>query len=164
MAKKAGTVDPYPASPDGLMAMMQDPEYVNAKYTALQDRSFEVLQLDKTAGGHVLKVDRIVDANLPDFAKKVLGDTNRLVQTEVWTKSGAGYKAEVDVQSPGKPITIKGTMNIQPHGENTSKWTVDFEIKGTLPLMGKIEQIVANETQDNLGKEYTFNKGWLASH
>ena len=55
-------------------------------------------------------------------------------------------------------------MNIQPDGENTSTWTVDFEIKGTLPLMGKIEQIVANETQDNLGKEYTFKKGWLASH
>ena len=90
MAKKAGTVDPYPASPDGLMAMMQDPEYVNAKYTALQDRSFEVLQLEKTADGHVLKVDRIVDANLPDFAKKVLGDTNRLVQVRGRLQGGGG--------------------------------------------------------------------------
>jgi len=165
MATKAGTVDPYPASPDRILAMLADPEYVNAKYTALQDRKFEVLQLEQTPGGLTLKVDRQVEANLPDIAKKVLGDTNQLVQTEVWSKSGSGYACEVTIASPGKPVTIGGTMNITPEGEGKSKWAVDFSIKASVPLIGgKIEKIIAEETQANLAKEYKFNTDWLASH
>ncbi len=164
MSTKAGTVDPYPATPDRIMDMLRDPAYVNAKYVALQDTKFEVLELAATADGMVLKVDREVEANLPDFVKKVLGETNRLVQSETWSKSGDGYAADVVIDSPGKPITIKGTMSIKPNGDGTSTWSVDFVIKGSLPLMGKIEKIVAEETQANLAKEYEFNKGWLASH
>lgn len=165
MATKAGTKDPYPATPDALIEMMRNREYVTAKYVALNDRKTEILQLDPTADGVIFKVDREVDANLPDIAKKVLGDTNQLVQSEVWKKSGSGYAAEVLIDSPGKPVKITGTMSIQPASPTTSTWTVDFEIKASVPLIGgKIEKIVADETQANLVKEYEFNKGWLASH
>lgn len=165
MATKAGTKDPYPATPDALIEMMANSDYVNGKYVALKDRKTEVLQLERTADGLNLKVDREVDANLPDIAKKVLGDSNRLVQREVWTKSGAGYRADVVIDSPGKPVKITGTMDIQPAGDGASTWTVAFEIKASVPLVGrKIEQIVADETHANLVKEYEYNKGWLASH
>ena len=104
MAAKAGVTDPYPVSPDGVVEMLLNRDYVMAKYEALQDRQFEVLQLERTDDGHVFKVDREVDANLPDIAKKVLGDTNRLVQSEVWRKSGDGYVADVKIDSPGPAI------------------------------------------------------------
>jgi hypothetical protein len=166
MAAQAGVVDPYPTTPDGIMAMLQDPSYVTAKYEALQDRKTTVLHLEKTADGHVLKVEREVDANLPDIAKKVLGETNHLIQTETWRANGAGgYDADVVIDSPGKPVKITGTMHVTPDGDANATWKVDFTIKASVPLVGgKIEQIVAKETSDNLAKEYTFNKQWLASH
>ncbi len=165
MTKKAGTVDPYPANPQRLRAMMLDSEYVAAKYVALGDRSTQLQTLEETGDGWTFKVDREVDANLPDIAKKVLGDSNRLIQTEVWRASGDGYAADVVIDSPGKPVKITGTMSITPTGPDTSTWAVDFTIKASVPLVGgKIETIVADEAQGNLVKEYEFNKGWLAGH
>lgn len=166
MAAHAGVSDPYPTTPAGIMAMLQDPEYVKAKYEALADRKTSLLQLDKTADGHILKVEREVDANLPEIAKKVLGDTNHLIQTEVWHADGnGGYQADVTIESPGKPVKMHGTMAITPDGDANATWKVDITIKASVPLVGgKIEQIVARETQDNLAKEYTFNQFWLESH
>lgn len=165
MATPAGVVDPYPTTSDGIMAMLQDPDYVKAKYEALADRKTQVLQLEKTADGHVFKVEREVDANLPEIAKKVLGETNHLIQTEVWRANGnGGYDADVTIDSPGKPVKIAGTMHVTPDGDASATWKVDFTIKASVPLIGgKIEQIVAKETRDNLAKEYAFNKSWLAS-
>lgn len=164
MATPAGVVDPYPTTPDGIMAMLQDPEYVKAKYEALADRKTQLLQLEKTADGHIFKVEREVDANLPDIAKKVLGDTNHLIQTEVWhANSAGGYDADVTIDSPGKPVKLAGTMHVAPDGDGKATWKVDFMVKASVPLIGgKIEQIVAKETQDNLAKEYSFNTTWLA--
>lgn len=164
MTAHAGVVDPYPTTPDGIMAMLQDPAYVKAKYEALADRKTSLLQLEATADGHILKIEREVDANLPEIAKKVLGDTNHLIQTEVWRSNGnGGYDADVTIDSPGKPVKLHGTMHVTPDGEANATWKVDFTIKASVPLVGgKIEQIVAKETQDNLAKEYTFNKSWLA--
>lgn len=166
MATPAGVVDPYPTTPDGIMAMLQDPEYVKGKYEALADKKTAVLQLEKTADGHIFKVEREVDANLPDIAKKVLGETNHLIQTEVWhANANGGYDADVTIDSPGKPVKITGTMHVTPDGDANATWKVDFLVKASVPLVGrKIEQIVAKEAQDNLAKEYTFNKSWLASH
>jgi hypothetical protein len=164
VAQQAGTDDPYPATPDQLIDMMSDAEYVNAKYTALKDKTFKVTKLERSGDGLSLEVDREVEANLPDFVKKVLGETNRLIQREQWSKSGDGYTCDVVIDSPGKPMKITGTMAIRPDGAAASKWKVDFTIKGTLPMMGKIEKVVAQETQENLAKEYEFNKGWLANH
>lgn len=164
MAKKAGTNDLYPATPDQLIAMMGSREYFDAKYVALQDDEFKILVHEATPNSVKLEVDRVVQANLPAFAKKVLGETNRLVQRETWTQKGSGYHADVVIDSPGKPIAITGTMDITPKGATESMWKVDFVIKGSLPLMGKVEEIVVKETQDNLVKEYAFNKKWLAEH
>ena len=67
--------------------------------------------------------------------------------------------------SPGKTVTIKGSMKMEKTGDDTSIWAVDFTIKASVPLVGgKIEKLVADETQANLAKEYTFNKEWLANH
>ena len=165
MTKKAGTVDPYPRDPEGLRQMYLDRDYQAAKYRALQDRSTDIQELAETADGWRLTVEREVDANLPDLAKKVLGDTNRLIQREVWTKSGEDYLCDVVIDSPGKPVTISGSMKMEKTGPDTSNWHVDFQIKASVPLVGgKIETMVADEAQANLAKEYEFNKQWLASH
>jgi hypothetical protein len=165
MTKKAGTVDPYPRDPEGLRQMYLDGDYQAAKYRALQDRSTVIQELEESGDGWRLTVEREVDANLPDFAKKVLGDTNRLIQREVWHKSGEDYVCDVVIDSPGKPVAIKGTMRMERTGPDTSNWHVDFAIKASVPLVGgKIEQLVADEAQDNLAKEYAFNQQWLASH
>ena len=47
----------------------------------------------------------------------------------------------------------------KPAGDG-SDWTVDFEIKASVPLIGgKIEKMVAEETKASLVKEFAFKPG-----
>lgn len=165
MSKKISQIDKYDATPDQLMAMMRDAAYIEGKYQALGDISTTVEEHTATDDGMVLKVSREVPADLPDFAKKVLGETNKLVQTETWTKSGDGYVCDLDIDSPGKPLRITGKLQIVPTGEATSDWKVDMDIKASIPLVGgKLEGVVEKESRASLAKEYEFNKSYLASH
>ena len=162
MATPITNNDPYPATPEQLIAMLGDPNYAAAKYVALEDRKTEVKVQELTADGLRLEIHREVDANLPSVAKKVLGDTNFLIQRETWTKTESGYHCEAVLDSPGKPVQRGGTMDIISTGDGTSKWLIDWEVKASVPLVGKkIEAIVADEAKGNFVKELNFNLQWL---
>lgn len=164
MSKKIKRTDHYDASPEAVMAMLKDPSYVAAKYESLGDISTDIVEHSSTDTGMILKVDRKVPSDLPDFAKKVLGDTNHLVQTETWSAAGDGYKCDLSIDSPGKPLTIKSRSEIVPSGDG-SDWNVDMEIKASIPLVGgKLEGVVEKETLASMDKEYDFNKVWLSNH
>lgn len=165
MSTKLSNTDRYPATPSQIMAMLQDADYAAAKYEALGDIKFEVLEHTPGDGSLTVKVEREVDANLPGAAKKVLGETNHMVQTETWSADGDGFDGNLGIDSPGKPLTITATETIAPVGDTESDWTVNFEFKASIPFIGgKIEKMVADETKTSLAKEFAFNKGWLADH
>jgi hypothetical protein len=165
MSKKISRVDKYQASADALLAMLQDREYVDAKYQTLGDISTSVDTFETTDGGLTLKVDRQVPADLPGFAKKIMGDTNQLVQSESWTSVGDGYTCDLTIEFPGKPLHVTGKLDINPTGDDTSDWVVSMDIKASVPLVGgKLEGVVEKETLASLDKEYAFNQEWLANH
>jgi hypothetical protein len=165
MSKKISRVDKYQASADAIWAMLQDRVYVDAKYQALGDISTDVSTLDASADGIVLKVARIVPADLPDFAKKILGDTNKLAQAENWGPSGDGYLCDLAIEFPGKPLHVTGVLEVKPTGDASADWHVNMEVKASVPFIGgKLEGVVEKETLASLDKEYAFNQEWLASH
>jgi hypothetical protein len=165
MSKKISRIDKYEATPDQIMAMLTDPDYVQGKYPALGDVSFEVVEHTSGEDSLDMKVSRVVPSDLPDFAKKILGQTNNLVQTERWSKTADGYICDLHIETPGKPLNITGKLEVKGTGEATSDWHVNMDIKASIPLVGgKLEGAVAKETLASLDKEYAFNQEWLASH
>ncbi len=165
MSKKISRIDKYDASPDAIFAMLCDSEYVGGKYQALGDVSSTIEEHTVGDGTLKLKVSRVVPSDMPDFAKKILGETNDLVQTETWTKSGDSYTCDLDIDATGKPMHITGRLEIKGTGPASSDWHVNMEIKSSVPLVGgKLEGTVQKETLASLDKEYSFNKQWLASH
>lgn len=165
MSKKISRVDAYDASADAVWEMLCSRDYVDAKYQALGDQSTEVQTFDVADSSIVLRVERIVPADLPDFAKKVLGDTNKLIQNENWSASGDGYLCDLKIEFPGKPLHVTGRLEVKPTGDATSDWHVDMEIKAGVPLIGgKLEGVVQKETLASLDHEYAFNQEWLAGH
>lgn len=162
MSKKISRVDKYNASADDIWAMLNSREYVDGKYQALGDISTDVVTFD-TGDSVALSVERIVPADLPDFAKKIMGDTNKIVQTENWTASGDSYVCDLHIEFPGKPLKVTGKLEVKPTGDATSDWHVNMEIKASIPLVGgKLEGVVEKETLASLDKEYAFNQEWLA--
>lgn len=165
MSKKISRIDKYQASADDVWAMLQDRDYVNGKYQALGDLSTTIDEFTPADGSLRLKVSRTVPADLPDFAKKILGDTNAIVQTENWSATGDGYRCDLHVAFPGKPLGITGVLEVRPTGDATADWHVNMDVKSSVPLIGgKLESVVEKETLASLDKEYAFNQEWLASH
>jgi len=165
VSTKLSNTDRYPATPAQIMAMLSDPEYAKAKYTELGDVKFTVAEHKVDGDNLTVKVEREVTSNMPGAAKKVLGETSSMVQTENWKAAGNGYACEMSVESPGKPLVIKVTQKITAAGDTDAEWVADFDIKASIPMLGgKIEKMVAEETKDSLAKEFAFNKEWLASH
>ena len=164
MSKKISKVDHYDYSAEALWAMMQDPAYLEGKYQALQDIEFEVVEHTCDNDAVTIKVSRVVPADLPDVAKKVLGDTNQLMQTETWKRNGDSFDCDLDIDSPGKPIKITGKLNIKPTGDSSADWKVDMDIKASVPIVGgKIEGAVVKATESSLDLEYQYNNEWLSS-
>lgn len=165
MSTKLSNTDRYPVPPDKLIEMMQGRKYFEAKYQALGDLKFEITKFEPSGDGLVLQVDREVASDMPDVAKKVLGETNHLIQNESWTKGGDGYSCDMSIDSPGKPISMKGSMSIVPVGDGESDWSLNLEIHAGVPFVGhKIEKMAEEQTRASVGREYEFIKGWLAGH
>ena len=95
MSQKFSNTDRYPATPAQIMAMLQDPQYLAEKYAALGDISCTVDEHSPSDGGVSSKVSREVESTLPDMAKKVLGQTTKLVQSEQWRAQGDGFARPV---------------------------------------------------------------------
>jgi len=165
MSKKISRVGKYDASADAIWAMLGEREYVDQKYQALGDISTSVENFEPGEEAASLTVDRQVPADLPDFAKKIMGDTNRIVQQESWKASGGGYVCDLKIEFPGKPLHVTGRLEVKPTGDSSADWHVDMDIKASIPLVGgKLESVVQKETLASLDKEYAFNSEWLANH
>lgn len=162
MSTKLSNTDHYDATPEQIMAMLQDPEYAPAKYKELGDVSFTVVTHEADDGGLNSVIDREVNSNLPDMAKKVLGQTSKMHQEDVWRADGDAYAGNMVITSGPATITVNST--IKPAGGGAD-WTADFDIKVGIPMMGgKIEKAIKEETEGSLKNEFEFNKKWLASH
>ena len=164
MSKKFNNVDSYAGSPDQIWAMLSDQAYWEGKYESLGASNLQWKTFN--AGDTSLTVSSVreVAANLPAAAKKVIGETAEITQTEEWTKSADGLACTISITTKGAPGGTDGTMAVKADGAG-STWSADFDIKVSIPLLGKkLEGIMQEETAENFKKEKTFNDDWLASH
>jgi hypothetical protein len=159
VSQHISNTDRYSASPDQIMEMLQDPQYLTEKYQALGDISFDVVEQASSDTGLKITIQR--EAPAPDSLKK-FGSTSKMTQTEVWTRDGDGYKCDMKIEA--NPVHINGKMTVVPVGEE-SDWTADLDIKAGVPLVGgKIEKAVAEQSMQSMGLEKQFNDQWLSSH
>ena len=144
--------------------MLQDQGYWDAKYAALGATNLEWLEFNPT--GDTLKVSSVrhVVANLPSAAKKVIGETAEVTQTEEWTRAGDELTAKIAIATKGAPGGFTGSSKISPT-DTGSSWSTELDIKISIPLLGKkLESAAYDETGDNFIKEKEFNDKWISEH
>ena len=108
-----------------------------------------------SGGGDTVTVTRTMPAEMPDFIKKLTGNTVKVRQTEEWAGRDAGghRNANVKVSIIGQPAEMKGTAVIVKAGDNAS-FTLDGEVKVSIPFIGrKIEPEVAKAILGSLRSE-----------
>jgi len=165
MAATITNTDRYAGTPEQLLEMMRSEDYWPAKYAALGAQDFTLQEFRKDGSELSVTTRRETPADLPGFAKKIVGDQTVVVQSESWREDGSGYACDLDITLEKVPGGISGWMMIVAVGASASDWILEFTIKVGIPLVGgRLEGVMKRETEANLKKEFAFNSGWLESH
>ncbi len=112
------------------------------------------LEWDVQVDGGNVTIVRTMPAELPDFVKKLTGDTVKVKQTEVWSDGPDGSKvADVKVSIVGQPAEMLGTARISADGDDT-EFVVNGDVKVSIPFLGKkIEPEIAKQIKRSLREE-----------
>ena len=156
----------YDVPVEAVIRMLSDEQATVAKYEGLSSRDVKMLECE--AQGDDLRVvsSRVVDVDLPAFAKRVLRPTNTMQQTDEWRRQSDGsWEGTFDVEVRGAPIHISGTMSLTPlDGQTVHDVSVCVEVK--VPIIGGriADWAGKGEVRRNLDGEFAFNDTWLHQH
>ena len=149
----------YPVPVDAVMAMFRDETATVARYESMGHRDVKVVELDADDDTVRVVSTRVVDVDLPGFAKKALKPTNTMTQTDEWQRQDDGsWSGTFGVDVQGAPVRIDGTMQLVPEA-NGARHTVNLDLQVKIPLIGgKIADWVGkNDAQRTLDAEFAFN-------
>lgn len=137
----------YPRPAAVVMKMLTDPAYFERKYQALEVADFALAE--HVAGERFSISYRFRAAGqtrVPEFAKKFVGDSIRVSQTDSWRVSeriGA-----IDIQIGGAPVSVHADMKLEPAGAKACVLKLDWQLRCSIPLIGgKVEKIIAEDVQ-----------------
>jgi carbon monoxide dehydrogenase subunit G len=148
----------YAAPPPDVLAMLSDPLFWDRVATATGALSSSATVSTEDESTRVVIDQEQEVVGVPSFAKKFVGDSTRAITTQVWHGTEAAY----EVQTPGKPTSIRGTATLAPNGSG-STLTYDLEVKASVPLVGgKLEKLVVELTTEGFDKEQVVGAAWLA--
>jgi hypothetical protein len=144
-----------PASPADAFALLTDPAYVTAVGEATGGMDIEVTVTPTDDGGAVVVSRRVLPAELPSYAKAVVGDTLKLTETRTYGPAGAdgSRSGTTKVDFEGAPVNLGGTLALGPDGAGTLL-RVDGKVAASIPFVGgKIEKFAVEQVQKALAKE-----------
>ena len=149
----------YDSAPEAVATMLADPAFREQVCDALHVLRHEV-SVQGAGAGMTVVVDQTQPAGgVPSFAKKFVGDEIRIVQRERWRDT---TKADLDIEIPGKPGTMKGGITLVGDGTHTVQ-TVAGDIRVKLPLVGgRMEEMVGDIFRAALRTEQRTGAAWLA--
>jgi len=155
----------YPAPVDAVIAVLQDKGTTVDKYESMGHREVAILEFTSDDESLHIVSSRVVDVELPGFAKKALKPTNTMIQTDEWRRGDDGsWSGTFDVEVKGAPVRISGTMTLAPAAEG-SRHDVLVDLQVKVPIIGgKIASWVGGkDVQRTLDAEFAFNDARLAS-
>ena len=148
----------YAASPTEVYAMRADPDFRARVCEAMETVRHDVT-VDDADGGLTVSVDMVqLTQGVPSFAKKVVGDETRVIQTERWASVESGH---IDVEIPGKPGHVRGALSLAGHAGG-SVYVFDGEAKINIPLIGgKLEGLMHKLFIAGMNTEHKVAAAWL---
>ncbi len=149
----------YPATPDQVFALVSDQSF-REESCERQGATDYTVDITDEGGRTVIKIVRTMTSDMPDFIKKLTGDSVTVTQVEKWGPADAtgARTADITVDIHGQPARMQGTSAIAPSGEG-AVMSVDGDVKVSIPLIGRrIEPEVAKAISASLADEVEYGK------
>ena len=151
----------YDATPEEVFAIVTDATFREQACEKTKALSYDV-QVTESGGDTIVRVSREMPANdVPDIARKFVGQTLTMVQTETWHAAAADGSRRADVvgEISNTPVTLKGTASIS--GDGQAVQAIDLDVKVAVPLIGKkMEPFVVDAIRSGLQKEHELARDW----
>lgn len=152
----------YDATPEQIFAIVTDPAFREQACEKTRALSYQVT-VTESGGDTVVRVQREMPSDdVPDIARKFVGSTLTVVQTETWHPAGPDGSRVADVRGeiPGTPVSLKGTARITG-GAGQAVQAIELDVKVAVPLIGKkIEPFVVDAIRSGLVKEHELAHAW----
>jgi uncharacterized protein YndB with AHSA1/START domain len=152
----------YDASPEEVFAIVTDSTFREQACEKTKALSYDV-KVSEAGGNTVVRVSREMSADdIPDMARKFVGNTLTVVQTETWRPAAADGSRTADVtgEITNTPVTLKGKAAIAVVGGKTVQ-AIDLDVKVAVPLIGKkLEPFVVDAIRRGLEKEHDLGRDW----
>jgi hypothetical protein len=153
---------------DDCWAMFHDPASHVAKFEAMGHRDLQVLEQDVDDDSIRLVLERVVDVDVPGFAKRVISPSNTLRSEDRWVRHPDGTCSGTFVlETKGVPIDISGTTLLEPDADDPDATTyeITIEMKVRVPVIGgKISQVAKGIVERQVDDEFRLGDEWLAAH
>lgn len=143
------------ASVEDVYAIITDEAFRIETCTDQGALEYDVQVEPNSSGGDTVTVVRTMPAEMPDFIKKLTGQTVKAKQVEVWSAADAegSRHATVTLNIIGQPAEMNGTVAITRAGDNTS-FDFNGDVKVSIPFIGKkIEPEIAKAVLKSLRSE-----------
>ena len=145
----------YRQDPETVLRFLTDPERVKARSEAFGEREVRV-----TVDGGTVTATRIVDAEVPSFARKLVKPSNQVTDIKKWNLATKTATFSVDVR--GVPVTIAGEIALAARAGGGADCTVRFEVTCKIPLIGgTLAKHVTGMTENGLRREFEWNQRGL---
>lgn len=153
----------FEADPAAVFAMLTDESFIARKATAAKALRHTV-SVTRDGDRVVIDLVRVMPPDVPDFARRFVGETIDVKQTDVWQPAAAdgSRSGTIRLEMVGAPVTCSGTMRLSSTGGTTTV-AVHCNVKASLPLFGgKIEQAVCQGLSEAAKIEEQVGQAWLA--
>ena len=147
-----------------VIKMFSDKNYFVRKYEELGFGNVEVLDhsMDGSQFSITCRYEAPSDAPIPGFAKKFMGQTNVVTQTDRWDTGT--MTGELTAEIEGLPATVSAEMELVDDGDGSTN-TLSWTIKCGIPLDGgKIEKLVAEDIRAKSGADVAKSSEILADY
>lgn len=158
----------HAASPDEVFAMFCDVGYQQLKCERSGALDHDVaIEVDDHGSTVIVTTRQLPTTDFPDFARKFVGETVTVVETQEWGASTDGDEREaaLTVEIPSTPVKLTGAARLTAHDGGGTAHVVDGELKANIPLLGsKIESAVAPFLIKAIRMEGPLGEKWRAAH
>lgn len=163
MATKMEFAQHFEAAPDAIWRLQSDPDYIRFRGERTGATSVTADVVSNADGSTQVTVIRVLPAEVPSYAKSMIGDSITITETYRWGAPAAdGSAAGTMDASFSAPISFVASMSLRADGTGTSIDTTG-EFKASVPFVGgKVEDLAKQQTERYLRKEQALALEWLS--
>jgi hypothetical protein len=147
-----------------VMKMFADRAYFERKYKALSYWNIEVLEHEKSDKKFRIKARYTTknDAPLPDFAKKFLGDSTVITQSDTWDIEKRTGRLDIEIK--GAPVKVMAEMSLKDEAKGSAN-TLHWNVSCGIPLIGgKLEKLITEDIQSKAKADIAASRKLLADY